>query len=100
PPPPRPPTLPYPTLFRPERPHRAEHVVGIGPHLEVVAHPEPAHDAVAVEHDRRGPRHVFALLPAARVHQPVAPGHGEIGIRDEADRKSTRLNSSHQITSY
>src|SRR5438874_1615498 len=67
-----------------QRPHGAQHFVRVGPHLEVVADPEPAHDARSIEHDRRGPRHVLAVLAAARVHEPVAPPSRSATVRASA----------------
>src|SRR5688572_31804697 len=42
-----------------------------------------------------------STLPAPRRHLPVGPGGPERGVRPPAaDRKSTRLNSSHSQISY
>src|SRR5258708_9326720 len=41
-------------------------------------------------------RHFFGILHVGKIDHP----HGASGVISEIDRKSTRLNSSHQIISY
>src|SRR3712207_8483870 len=73
--PPKSPLFPYTTLFRSESvgPRRPERGLHVGPH-------------------RREPR----------TRQDDVPDEGvpEVGPADHADRKSTRLNSSHANISY
>src|SRR5258708_15560813 len=75
--PPRSTLFPYTTLFRSAQPGR------LGPHAG---------------HGRLGHAVARALAAAQALHG----GGGAAGLRrcDEGDRKSTRLNSSHQIISY
>src|SRR2546428_8165409 len=44
-----------------ERAHDAEHVTRVGSQLEVPADREPAHDAIAIDHDRRRARNVLPV---------------------------------------
>src|SRR5206468_13053270 len=78
--PPRSTLFPYTTLFRSER---------------------AAEDAA---HRRPHARHPGALVSRNRREAEAARGHGEIAIRElldvAQDRKSTRLNSSHDQISY
>src|SRR5258708_13167684 len=43
---------------------------------------------------------LFSAWNLARVHEPIALLQGPLLKRCQSDRKSTRLNSSHQIISY
>src|SRR5687768_18283048 len=88
--PPRPTLCPYTTLFRSLR-VRSAHLAGheVRDRRERVREDEArghrrVEERIALPRDRRGP--------------VVAPRDGEVQIA--ADRKSTRLNSSHGYTSY
>src|SRR5207244_11349360 len=100
PPPPRRPTLfPYTTLFRSDR-HRAGpgqvEPVGLGPRDHLRPH-LPAHGLAASEVGMRLPRSRVRLLLDLVLEQLRV---GRIEVSQHGDRKSTRLNSSHQIISY
>src|SRR5690606_39306195 len=90
--------FPYTTLFRSRGQVRAEAFVQLG--LPLVA----ADDVEAVGEALRGvPIELLAALPLEQAEQPFAPCRRidvAPGQRDEADRKSTRLNSSHVKISY
>src|SRR5438094_4119437 len=73
--PPRPTLFPYTTLFR---------SVGAGQYARVLL--------------QQGQRAAAGLQLAVQQHQPAARRSGERQRR--ADRKSTRLNSSHRTISY
>src|SRR5258708_24848026 len=78
--PPRSTLFPYTTLFR----------SGGKPRLHFL---EPVRIAVAAGFQKRAPHH-------AEGAQAVENGLGKAGGLSDQDRKSTRLNSSHQIISY
>src|SRR5690348_17384223 len=84
PPPPRSTLFPYTTLFRsaPEQP-------------DDVALADDAGDSAIAIHDHHG-TDIVLVEGAYRVTYPGTGGHGI----DFADRKSTRLNSSHPSISY
>src|SRR3712207_8800429 len=88
--PPRSTLFPYTTLFRSDRLRR---LLGPAPvHLHhVVAAGDDLARRLAVA------RHVLALL-VDDAH--LAAEHGQAGLGHIADRKSTRLNSSHANISY
>src|SRR5690349_19351625 len=91
-----PPTFPYPTLFRSVGPRRR-------PLLRAALAPVPLAQR-GVRHVRRLPRALPALEPQAgppraSLGRRVGP-LGARGARRRADRKSTRLNSSHVEISY
>src|SRR5439155_23942281 len=66
-----------------ERADGAKDVVRVGSNLEVPADREPAHDSLAIQHDRRRARDVLPLGPAARVHQAIPSRYGEVAVGDE-----------------
>src|SRR5690606_42053491 len=86
--------LPYTTLFRSYRDfahdkHRTVDDTPFGGGAGMVIKPEPVVEALEAVEARRGPMHRILLTPSApRFDQRVA------------DRKSTRLNSSHVKISY
>src|SRR5258708_13598576 len=80
--PPRSTLFPYTTLFR--------------SHFDVQIHQRDV--AELLDGESRDPDGHLAGLPRARARPLVVFGVAE--IRRAADRKSTRLNSSHQIISY
>src|SRR2546429_7672651 len=61
------------------------------------------HDALPISRDQYENRHMIEalenILPARRERLPVIDGAGGVE-QDQADRKSTRLNSSHGYISY
>src|SRR5207244_8090406 len=80
---PPPPLFPYTTLFRSPTVAMTRYVQGI--HLPMIAAEEHAEGRTGVAMDLLGGRSLLLAL----------------GIeKKRADRKSTRLNSSHQIISY
>src|SRR5262249_58175912 len=91
---PPPPTLPAPIArasrkqSRLERAHGAQDIVRIRAHLEVVAHREPADDAVLIQHHGGGTRHVLAIGSAAGVDQAIAAGHGVVRVGEESITKT------------
>src|SRR5207244_12845548 len=80
-PPPRPTLFPYTTLFRSSGAYLESALAGRFQPLAAIAFPQ-THDPQA--------RAKALLRMHPRRHHPL----------DQADRKSTRLNSSHQIISY
>src|SRR2546426_3063869 len=84
--PPRSTLFPYTTLFRSasQRAHGAKDVVRVGPDLKIARDRKPAHDAIAIQHDRRRARNVLAVRSGARVHEAIAPGHREVTVSEEA----------------
>src|SRR3712207_7991646 len=85
--PPRSTLFPYTTLFR------SRHQLLHRDHL--LAHVLPERAAVLDERERRGPEQ------APHGREPVAEPVERVVPRDDgADRKSTRLNSSHANISY
>src|SRR5439155_20847342 len=66
------------------RAHGAKDVVRVGPDLKVAHYRKPAHDAIAIQHDRRRARNVLAVRSGARVHEAIAPGHREVTVSEEA----------------
>src|SRR5207247_10147512 len=96
-PPPTP--LPYTTLFRSrERPAPG----GVGhANLETVAHPfhqgrEPHPDPHAPQRERRDEE----VVPLAHLARQLLLRLPRIAVLEIQDRKSTRLNSSHEWISY
>src|SRR5207244_13074424 len=93
--PPPPSSTPFPstTLFRSglaaRAPARHQRVPALAPHQQNAVH--------RAQHPRK-------LRRARNHHRPdenlEAPAGASLRSRDQADRKSTRLNSSHQIISY
>ena len=85
----------YPAAFGDQaRWGRWQDGIGVGPHLVVVARREPAHDALAIEHDGGRARYVLAFRPTASVQQPVTPGHGQVGVAHEAIAEAEPLGQS------
>src|SRR3712207_8587424 len=84
--PPRSTLFPYTTLFRSRREHDAHLLVGLEAHA-------PAQREDRVEHGARGVRERAVFEDGGGIgRRPATP--------QEADRKSTRLNSSHANISY
>src|SRR5205807_8326404 len=86
--PPTPPLFPYTTLFRSDRAHLGQ----LRRHAGIVGY-----GGVDVEVDEQGVRHTAAPILAL-----ISSGIWEISSATviPADRKSTRLNSSHLVISY
>src|SRR5258708_21419170 len=80
--PPRSTLFPYTTLFRSLR-------LAPGQGSRAPRHAAPRHPRASRAHSERH-----------QVHQRHVLRPGIIHVADELDRKSTRLNSSHQIISY
>src|SRR5207244_11883090 len=72
--------------------------VDVGVHVPELAVPQPLLDEVVVDGDLIAPR-AFQIMEH-EAHRPVDDEVANVAGPDEADRKSTRLNSSHQIISY
>src|SRR5690554_7332646 len=89
--PPRPPRstlFPYTTLFRSD----GEEDVADPGEKDRARQPHPADEDEAADQDADGPAQAVGEVE----HPEGAPGRG----REEPDRKSTRLNSSHVRISY
>src|SRR5258708_24653591 len=95
--PPRSTLFPYTTLFRSEPLRRAARVQLLGRPLRLCAELQPCPAAAAAAADRR--RLLRAVLRGVSLSNR-APESGDARTRKRRDRKSTRLNSSHQIISY
>src|SRR5262252_8015275 len=74
-----------------ERAHGAQDIVRIRANLEVVAHREPADDAVLIQYHGGGTRHVLAIGSAAGVDQAIAARHGEVPVGEESITKAETL---------
>src|SRR5207244_12261439 len=97
--PPTSPRLPYTTLFRSERPGAQLHEAGLAlPEQLLAPHAGLVHllrEDVDVPDERPD-----ALDVGAEVVDGAAKRGGGVQVLGQLDRKSTRLNSSHQIISY
>src|SRR5256885_7048659 len=90
--PPRSTLFPYPTLFRSD--------LGVADGIGVVVHVDALDVSLALLEVEMFD---VVLLPAVKVDGLFVDEHkraGEIDFANDADRKSTRLNSSHLVISY
>src|SRR3712207_8113094 len=89
--PPRSPLFPYTTLFRSGRVGGDQPLDRVA-HLEDLAH---ARHRVLEVQDEAAQRE-----PSGALGHEHPPARAALGLHDPADRKSTRLNSSHANISY
>src|SRR5207244_12362447 len=90
--------FPYTTLFRSPSERAAELMAGalaqLGIERGFVVHGSDGLDEITIT----GPTLAFEVHGGTVVRRTLTPG--DFGVAIAQDRKSTRLNSSHQIISY
>src|SRR5207244_11951864 len=86
--PPRPPLFPYTTLFR-----------SVGAHITAASSGGPRYDSsLSAEQRRSGDNGIWLCQNCGKLVDNDEARYSVAALRE--DRKSTRLNSSHQIISY